>query len=148
MIEYRPASPEDAADLAPRLRAADTAEIVRLSGVTTRTALLTSVLRSTEAWSVVIDGQVEGMFGHATDPLGRTAMIWALGSDLLPKHRFTLIKKMRRYLDEVQAEHGMLVNVIDDDNALAVELLRRLGFTFGAAMPAPGGGLARTFWRR
>lgn len=148
MIETRVATYDDARSLAPRLRAADRREIARLSGVTPLTALLGSVRQSTEARSVVIDGQVEAMFGHAADPLGRSAMIWALGSDLLPKHRFTLIKEMRRYLDAVQERHGMLVNIIDDENERAIELLKRLGFTFGQALPALGGGYARTFWRR
>ena len=147
MIVSRVATYDDAHALAPRLRAGDRAEIAHLSGVSPLTALIASVNRSTEARSVVINDEVHAMYGYAADPLGRAAMVWAMGSDLLSKHRLTLIKEMKRFLDEVQRKHGRLVNIVDEENAPAIELLRRLGFNFGVPLLSAGGGRAMAFWR-
>ena len=147
MIVSRPATSADAYALAPRLREADRREIVALSGVTPLTALVASLNRSTEARAIAIHDEVHAMYGYSADPLGRAAMVWALGSDRLPKHRVTLIKEMKRFLDKVQERHGRLVNIVDVDNTDAIELLRRLGFNFGVALPSAGGGRAMSFWR-
>lgn len=147
MIVSRPACTADAHELAPRLREADRKEIVTLSGVTPLTALLVSLKRSTEARSIVIHGETHAMYGYSADPLGRAAMVWALGSDHLPKHRLTLIKEMKRFLDGVQRQHGRLVNIVDEENTAAIELLRRLGFNFGTPLSTCGGGRAISFWR-
>lgn len=147
MIAIRDANLDDAYSLAPRLREADRREIVALSGVTPLTALVASLNRSTVARAVLIDDRVHGMFGYSADPLGRAAMVWALGSDHLPKKRIALIKEMKQFLDGVQERHGRLVNIVDVDNTDAIELLRRLGFNFGVALPSAGGGRAMSFWR-
>lgn len=144
---FRVATLADADDLAPRLRAADRREIAVLSGVTALTALRTSLRRSSVAQAVVIDGQVEALYGVSPDGLGRAAAVWALGSDVLPTRRWTLIKEMKRFLDDAQARHGRLYNIVDEENAQAIALLRRLGFKFGATLPAIGGGRAISFGR-
>ena len=125
MIAIRNANLDDAYSLAPRLREADRREIAALSGVTPLTALVASLNRSTVARAVLIDDRVHGMFGYSADPLGRAAMVWALGSDHLPKKRIALIKEMKQFLDGVQERHGRLVNIVDVDNTDAIELLKK-----------------------
>ena len=147
MITVRTATYDDACSLAPRLRAADRREIVALSGVTPLTALVASLGRSAEARSILVNDTVHAMYGHAPDPLGRAAMVWALGTDHLLKHRLVLIKEMKRYLDEVQSRYGRLVNVVDEENEDAIKLLRRLNFNFGVPILSVGGGRAMSFWR-
>lgn len=149
MIETREATIEDAYDLGPRLRQSDKDEIAALSGGEPTASLFIAIARSTEAHAVLIDGRVEALYGfYKPDGLGRSAAVWAMGSDRLPDSRKSLIRVMRGFLDEVETMHGGLTNVVDAANRPAIRLLERLGFQLGRALAMPGGGRGMIFWRR
>lgn len=150
MIATRLATPGDAPALAPRLRASDRREIAALSGGDPEVALRAAVARSTEARAIEIGGRVEALYGHYAPPaLGNSAMVWAMGSNTLPRYAKSLIREMQEYLAGVEMRYGGTTNIVDADNAPAIRLLRRLGYEIGErALAAPGGGRALTFWRR
>lgn len=62
-ITYRPATPEDAAELAPKLRKSDIAEMALTWTGSPEARLAESVRLSAESWALLIDGQTEAVFG-------------------------------------------------------------------------------------
>ncbi len=134
-VEFRPATPADAHDLAPRLRALDAAE-VRAAGSEPLPALISAIEQSLDARAAVHAGRVVMLFGYsAPDPFGDVASPWALGSPevvrLLPSHsRFA-----RDYLRQVRRLYPSLVNFVDARNKPAIRWLRHIGFEIAEAAP-------------
>lgn len=142
-LTIEPATLAHAREIAPRLRAADVAEVAALWGMEPYEAITVSLATSTEAYTGLEDGVPGAIWGVRGDALGRTGLIWALGTDALSNWPVALIKNMRMHIEDWGGKYGMLTNIAHKDNRASLALLRRLGFT----MTEPDDRGAVTFWR-
>lgn len=137
-VEVVPATLEHVADLAPRVRAADAAEIWAAARLTPEAALALGVRVSTGAWVGLVDGEVVCMFGVSPRSLiGGTGVPWMLGSDLIERHQMTFLRRCRPVVAWMRELYPVLANHVDDRNEAAKRWLRWLGFEL--ADPAPHG---------
>lgn len=128
---YRPATLDDAYDLAPKLRKVDVQEVKDSSGVDPLQALLISVTASSEAYSIIAaDGEVIGMFGVSPTADPEMGVPWLLCSDRLPEVRKEFIPQSAEWVIEVNKKFPVLFNYVAKDNKVAIRWLRHLGFTF------------------
>lgn len=132
----RPASPDDVADLAPRLRAADRAEVWASHRATPFEALDCSVRWSDDARAGLVDGVVMCLWGVVPLSLiGRVGSPWMLASDDLERHPRLFLRRCRDVVAEMQAPYRLLTNHVDARNRLSIRWLRWLGFEIGPAEP-------------
>ena len=145
-----PARPEDALELAPRLRMADRREVMASHGHRGLQALENSLRRSEEAWAVRRDGELLTLFGVARVALlGREGSPWLLGSRSLVHHKRALLHFGRSHVAGWRESYDYLENWVDARNALSIRWLRWLGFTLEA--PESYGRFQRPshrFWMR
>lgn len=129
MQEFRTATLRDMVSLAPRMRAADVAELKASSGRDPFTALCLSFGTSKRTWVYTVDGQVECAFGIAeiTRDVGCP---WMLGSDEVRNHSKRLIRDAMSVVEDMQAAYPTLFNQTHERNTVALRWLRYLGFKF------------------
>lgn len=138
LITIVPATHGDAADLAPRLRALDLAEVEAASGRPPLEVLAESLERAVWAEALLIDGRVEAIGGLGTASLMFGPGIpWLLGSDRMTERPRCFLVESRRQVGRMLASYDRLMNWVDARNRPAIRYLRWLGFTIGA--PAPWG---------
>lgn len=124
-VTLRPATLYDCVSLAPRLRQADKDEAYAASGVAAEFAIKLSLL-SSPALVACVEGQPEMIFGC---PHGHP---WMLCTPVAvsPRWRKTFVKHSQAYIDDWQAQWGLLHNFTDARNSAHHVWLRRVGFTF------------------
>lgn len=128
----RPLMAGDIEQLAPRLRAADLAELQALHGpgVDVLSTLSMSVQCSDEPLVIDIDGRAEAVLGCAPmsllDGLG---VPWLLGSDALTAHPRFMVAEGRRVVAGWSARHRQLRNMVDTRNTRSIRWLRAIGFS-------------------
>lgn len=131
MSTTRPATIEDAHQLAPRLRLADIQEITALAPIAPLQALLVGV-GGTECLSIVADDGVTilGLFGiHHHPEFGpQQAAVWLLGSDDLVSIKTELMRQTVPFLTRFHQSYPMLWNLVDARNEVHIRWLKRLGF--------------------
>lgn len=125
----------DIAELAPRLRPADVAEVLASGGHTAEQALLSSWLASRWCYTVYDQTGPLAMFG--VSPWEENAGCpWMLGSQrLMDVHKRTFILGSRQVVARMQAEFTSLENYVDARNIASIRWLRWLGFTIHPAQP-------------
>lgn len=147
MIQFVLASPAHIGTIANRMREIDRLEC-SISGRTPKQALRASLMASTLAWTVKIDGRPEAMFGVATTSLlEREGSPWLLLTDAGAKHAKALVRDGRRYSDLMQLEYLTLRNNVHADNHAACRWLAHLGYTLGEPFDM-GGHPMRSFERK
>jgi hypothetical protein len=135
-VEIVEATLEHVADLAPRVREADRAEIWAAARLTPESALRDGLRVSTGAWAGLIDGEVVCMFGAAPlSILEGKGSPWMLGSDLVERHQRIFLRHSRPVVAAMRSLYPVLVNHVDDRNAAAKRWLHWLGFRLGPAEP-------------
>jgi len=127
MTHARPTQPEDILDLAPRLRAADVAEVGAMNQ-TPLQALQDGFSLSDECWTIWHDGVILGMFGVAPLEPGVGA-VWLLASDGLPKVRWEFLKKTRPWVAHFLSKYPTLTNLVDSRNTCHIKWIKWAGFT-------------------
>jgi len=137
MIEVRPAQPEDIPALAPRLRAVDCRECAAW-GRTPQEALELALLSGGDAWTGLVDGSVEAMFGVTPKSLmDRLGVPWMLQTDAVPYR--AIVQHAPEWLARIERMFPKLENWISADNHESGRWLRRLGFTIDAEQTVIGG---------
>lgn len=136
VIDVIPATVEHARALAPRMRAADAAEVWASGRLTPLEALERSLALSPLAWAGTVDGEPACVFGAAsTSLLGGDGVPWLLGSDAIERHQRAFLRRNREYVRQMQAAFPTLRNMVDARNATSIRWLRWLGFTIEPAVP-------------
>lgn len=135
-----PATAAHAAELAPRLREADVAEVRATAGYAPLEALERSLLASTEAYALLLGGELAGLFGvvglEGTVAGGYAGgVIWLLGSDAIPLRRRAFLSLSRRMVAEFRTRYPVLFNYVDARNEASLRWLRWLGFEIAPAAP-------------
>lgn len=123
-ITYRPATPEDATELALTWAGSPEARLAE------------SVRASDESWALLIDGQIEAVFGLVRYPMVNVP--WMRCSSAVVGHTRELLSDARAWLDSVRAAGAPLANTVASSNAEAHKLLEHLGFVIGDTAPNQG----------
>lgn len=143
-VEVYDAQPQAATWFAPRLRAADVAELTAASGPDIERTLALAVEGSRRRTFVAVDDRLGPicLFGFMPKTLlGATAAPWAVGTEDLRRRGRALNHYGREYCRAALDEFDLLENYVDDRHAESVRWLSRLGFDIGAAQPFGAGGL-------
>lgn len=125
-----PAEPAHAVAMAPHLRPADVDEVYASRGLAPEPAMLSSLGRSTQAWTALIDGGPVCMWG-----VGPLSLVlgkgcpWLLGTCEVDRHAKTFLRQSRVFLREIQATYPELENFVDARHGTSLRWLKWLGFT-------------------
>ena len=146
----KPATLDDAVFLAPRLRAADAAEIWAESHTLPLDALVLSLANSSVAFTVHY-GEPTAMFGLVPGSfLSGSARVWALGSDNNRGHRIKFLRHSRFIVDLLRQGYECLYNYVDARHKETLAWLRWLKADILPAAPYGVDGLPfhRFEWRQ
>lgn len=131
MIEIVPARLSHVGPIALAMRDIDRLECM-VWGHSPKEALRNGLMASTVAWTALIDGKPQAMFGASTvsflDGIGRP---WLLMTDEAVRHQKSLVRLGRIYTDAIHRHYAHLENWVHCDNAAAIRWLSRLGFAVG-----------------
>lgn len=124
-----PADASHIASIAERMRAADVDEVMAASGRTPHEALEISLRKSAIAWTALIDGRPEIMFGAGDlNVLTLTAAPWLLGTDAVAQNYRAFLRGSLDWRDQLLGRYAVLRNVVDDRNEISKRWLRWMGF--------------------
>ncbi|MFZ5692456.1 MAG: hypothetical protein ACOY5F_14500 [Pseudomonadota bacterium] len=113
------------------MRQADRDEIAAGSGKSPREALAFSLRKSAQAWTAIIDGRPEVMFGVADlNILAGVGAPWLLGTDAIDLHFRQFLRRSVSWRDQLLGRYPVLRNFVDDRNVVSIRWLRWLGFKF------------------
>ncbi|MDR1398265.1 MAG: hypothetical protein LBJ14_11130 [Desulfarculales bacterium] len=125
----RPARPEDAYSLGPRLRRADADEVRASSGKEGAEALLASLEKSALAWTflhpLTNEPQVMAGLGFLTTITG---VPWLLAADLDQPMRAFFRAGFNQVIAYMHQHRRILVNMADARNRTALKWLKFVGF--------------------
>lgn len=140
----RPATLEDAHNLAPRLRPADLQEIAAGSGEAPVVALCRGVADSSVCYAIVSPSDPQAVFGlFGVTPLqGAVGVgaVWLLGSPDLTRISVKFLRHSHEWLARLFEGYQLLGNLVDARNTVHIRWLKWLGFRFVCLRPAFGKG--------
>ncbi|GFM29273.1 hypothetical protein [Novosphingobium sp. PY1] len=115
--------------IANRLRAIDREECAAM-GRTAKQALRLGLATSGKAWTALVDGKPEAMFGVVVEDLinGRGTP-WFLGTDEVYRHGRELLMWGPGFVSRLGDSLRRLDNLVSARNRQAIRLLARWGFT-------------------
>lgn len=139
-MRIRSACPQDADELAPRLRKADLQEIQALTREPPPGVLARCIGASIPCYSVLdMHGQLSGVFGVVPEDAGsRTGQVWLVGSDALVNDSWSFLRLSRKWVSELQLQYSILWNRIDARNEVHIRWLRWCGFRITRRVEAFG----------
>ena len=128
-IRLVPAQHKHIGRIARRLRDIDRRECEAM-GRSGKHALRAALGTSSKAWTALVDGQPEAMFGVVVESvLDGTAVPWFLGTDEVYRHGRALLMWGPGMVDRLCDSTWTLRNLVSTENDKAIRLLRRWGFT-------------------
>ena len=131
MIEVVPARPNHIGTIARRMREIDVLECY-VGGYAPKSALRVSLISSTIAWTVMIDGRPEAMMGASPlNLLDGTGRPWLLMTGVAGKHAISLVRLGRIYTEAMHRHYNQLENWVHADNITTIRWLSRLGYAVG-----------------
>jgi len=93
-------------------------------------ALRRGLMQSEHAWTALVDGQPEAMFGVVVESaLTGEAIPWFLGTDEVYRHGRELLMWGPGMLSRLGDSRRRLRNLVSAGNGQAIRLLKRWGFT-------------------
>lgn len=129
MLAIVPAELKHVNSIARRMRDIDVHE-VSVMGHTPKQALRHGCMFSEMAWTALVDGQPEAMFGLRTQSaIEGVSVPWLLGTDEVGKQGRALVRLAPHFLDKMRDSTQVLRNLVSCDNGPAIRLLRKTGFT-------------------
>lgn len=131
MIEVVPAKPSHVNTIANRMRSIDRYEC-GVFGHSPKSALRQGLMSAAMAFTVLIDGRPEAMFGVTTISLfDSTGRPWLLMTDEGGKSRRALVRLGRLYTEGMQRHYSLLHNWVSAENDVTIRWLARLGYAIG-----------------
>lgn len=135
-IEIIPAAMDHVAPIAARMRPADVAEVLASSGKSPHGGLMFSLTGSAQAWTAIIDGQPEVMFGVADlNVLTGLGAPWLLGTDAVERNYRQFLRRSLRWREQLSERYDVLRNFVDDRNEVSKRWLAWMGFTLFDPIP-------------
>lgn len=150
-IRFRTPQAGDVEAIVGDIREADAAECAAL-GVTDVAAVLNDCLaRSPVSWTGTADGVPVLVMGvtplHSL--LGETGEPWMIGTHLVRRHQWALMRRAPRYIERMLGAFPHLLNFVHAENTVAVGWLKHMGFALDEAAPhGPHGALFHRFQMR
>lgn len=130
-VEVVPARPEHIRTIARRMRQADRDEVMASGGFTPGQALAKSLRKSSMAWTVLIDGQPEVMFGVGDlNILAGVGAAWLLGTDAVERHYISFLRGSKEWRGKLLGRYTVLRNFVDVRNTVSIRWLQWLGAEF------------------
>lgn len=118
------------------MRQADRDEIAAGSGYSAAKALAFSLRKSSVAYTAMIDGVPEIMFGVGDiNVLTRTGAPWLLGTDAVTTHYVAFLRRSVDWREQLLRRYRVLMNAVDDRNTASKRWLKWLGFTLSEPIP-------------
>lgn len=112
------------------MRQADRDEVYAASGRSPSDALIFSLRKSSHAWTAVIDGVPEVMFGVGDiNILAGIGAPWLLGTDAVERHYVAFLRRSVGFRDQLLRRYPTMRNFVDVRNRASIRWLRWLGFT-------------------
>lgn len=131
MIEIVTAREVHVGPIATRMRDIDRLECW-IFGHSPKQALRHGLASATIAWTALVDGRPEAMFGASTISLiDGTGRPWMLMTDEAEKHRVALLRLGRIYTEALHRHYALLHNWVHAQNVTSIRWLSRLGFAVG-----------------
>jgi hypothetical protein len=138
-IEVVPARAAHIRSVARRMRQADRDEVFAASGRSPARALAFSLRKSTAAWTGMVDGRPEVMFGVGDiNVLASVGAPWLLGTDAVERNRVAFLRISVEWRAQLLRRYSTLRNVVDERNHVSIRWLRWLGFTLSEPMEVNG----------
>lgn len=131
MLTVRRAFPEDAVDLAKRLREADLLEIQAVGSKSPEDSLLLGV-RSPDGCYVAVDetDTPHIIFGTYPSHEHFLGYVWMMASDALKEHWVQVLRETRPWIERIRGHYRVLANAVHAENTTHIRWLRWAGFTF------------------
>lgn len=124
------------ATIAERMRQADRDEVMASGGKAPAEALSGSLAKSSQAWTALVNGRPEVMFGVGDlNILTRTGCPWLLGTDAVGEHYRLFLRQSVMWREQLLGRYEVLRNAVDDRNEVSKRWLRWMGFTLYEPMP-------------
>lgn len=128
-IQVVRAAPAHIRSIARRMRVADRDEIAAASGKSPVQALTYSLRKSSLAYTALIDGRPEVMFGVGDlNILAGVGAPWLLGTDEVERHYVAFLRGSVEWRDQLLRRYSILRNFVDDRNTVSIRWLEWLGF--------------------
>lgn len=140
MISMSIATMQDAAEMAPRMRAADALEVLSAGGYSPLGALEDSILMSSgSAWTVRHEGEIIGIWGVVdSSALTGHGVPWLLTTALIETCQKDFYKGSLAVVAILRRRYALLSNYVDARHVQALRWARRIGFQV-AERPVPFG---------
>lgn len=150
MIDFRPPTPEDQAELIANMRDSDRQEIWMINRNLPADIVPAAVDISNACWAMRLrDGPLLCIFGAARNPAAHDeASIWELGTDEIERHPRLFIEGCRTGLFMIETflpDVDVFFNYIPSDYARYRRWLEYLGATFGEIQTTINGTMIRGF---
>jgi len=116
--------------IARRMRQADVDEVFATSGRKPASAMVFSLRKSSHAWTAVINGRPELMFGVGDlNILAGVGAPWLLGTDAVEQHYILFLRNSVDFRDQLLRRYPVMRNFVDDRNKVSKRWLTWLGAT-------------------
>ena len=125
----------DVAELANKLRKSDVEEVLAAHSRTPTQALEGSFGNSRQCWSIVVHGEVIGMFGVGKTWHPKRGLVWFLASDKILFHSRKFLQEGRGWISGLASDYEVLYNHVDVRNTVSIRWLKWLGFDFIDRIP-------------
>lgn len=121
------------------MRPADRDEVFAASGKTPVKALTYSMRKSSHAWTAIIDGRPEVMFGVGDiNVLAGVGAPWLLGTDAVEAHYIAFLRRSVDFRDQLLRRYPVMRNFVDDRNKASKRWLKWLGASFSDPVEVGG----------
>ncbi len=144
MSSIRPATVQDAVQIAPLLREADRQEIEAAVGVADPRLVLPEAVRtSAEAYAAGPDGADPCILYGVQTVYGEPGLglIWMVCTPTILSHQIEFLRASKRHLEELNTRFPLLFNRADERNTAHLKWLRWLGFSMLRRVPHGAAGL-------
>lgn len=113
------------------MRQADKEEVFAGSGRSPVAALVFSLRKSSNAWTAIVNGRPEVMFGVGDiNVLAGVGGPWLLGTDAVERHYVPFLRASVSFRDQLLRRYPVMRNFVDDRNRASIRWLRWLGASF------------------
>ncbi len=139
MLDIVPARLPHVGPISSRIRDIDRIECEAM-GHSVKHALRNGVLNSDKAWTALVDGKPEAMFGVIVmSAIGGVGSPWMLGTDEIYSHGRDLLRFGPYFVAQAVDSTPRLSNIVSAANSKAIRLLRAWGFEVGQDEVSVGG---------
>lgn len=112
------------------MRQADRDEVAAASGKTPAEALVYSLRKSSVAYTALVNGVPEVMFGVGDiNILAGVGAPWLLGTEAVERHYVAFLRGSVKWRNQLLRRYPVMRNFVDDRNRAAKRWLKWLGFT-------------------